>query len=145
MAQNYNTTGGMRWEDGDFNYDGNVDFLDQAILAQQYNSSLPTVVSLLLPLGVAMTLRRRRHTRRQGNKTGRMDQTLAALRRCETLEDRTTLLRGTAQARRANDLAAQTAVSSHSPWRLARSLALSIALPNRFWGRLGVERVAWNK
>jgi RNA-directed DNA polymerase len=43
------------------------------------------------------------------------------------------------------DLAAQTAGSCHGPWRLARSPALSIALPNRFWDWLGVERVAWNK
>jgi RNA-directed DNA polymerase len=39
------------------------------------------------------------------------------------------------------DLAAQTAGSCHGPWRLARSPALSIALPNRFWDWLGVERV----
>ena len=43
------------------------------------------------------------------------------------------------------DLAAQTAGSCHGPWRLARSPALSIALPNRFWDWMGVERVAWNK
>jgi RNA-directed DNA polymerase len=40
-------------------------------------------------------------------------------------------------------LAAQTAGSGRGPWRLARSPALSIALPNRFWDWLGVERVAW--
>jgi RNA-directed DNA polymerase len=39
------------------------------------------------------------------------------------------------------DLAAQTAASAHGPWRLSRSPALSIALPNRFWDWLGVERV----
>jgi RNA-directed DNA polymerase len=39
------------------------------------------------------------------------------------------------------NLAAQTAGSCHGPWRLARSPALSIALPNRFWDWLGVERV----
>jgi len=39
------------------------------------------------------------------------------------------------------DLAAQTAASCHGPWRLSRSPALSIALPNRFWDWLGVERV----
>ncbi len=38
-------------------------------------------------------------------------------------------------------LAAQTAASAHGPWRLSRSPALSIALPNRFWNWLGVERV----
>lgn len=43
------------------------------------------------------------------------------------------------------DLAAQTAGSGHGPWRLAKSPALSIALPNRFWDWLGVERVAWSK
>jgi RNA-directed DNA polymerase len=43
------------------------------------------------------------------------------------------------------DLAAQTAGSCHGPWRLAKSPALSIALPNRFWDWLGIPRVAWNK
>jgi RNA-directed DNA polymerase len=42
------------------------------------------------------------------------------------------------------DLAAQTAGSCHGPWRLAKSPALSIALPNRFWDWLGIPRVAWN-
>lgn len=40
------------------------------------------------------------------------------------------------------ELAAQTAGSCHGPWRLARSPALSIALPNAFWDWLGIERVA---
>ena len=40
------------------------------------------------------------------------------------------------------DLAAQTAGSCHGPWRLARSPALSVALPNRFWDWLGVPRIA---
>jgi RNA-directed DNA polymerase len=40
------------------------------------------------------------------------------------------------------DLAAQTAGSCHGPWRLARSPALNIALPNAFWDWLGIERVA---
>ena len=39
------------------------------------------------------------------------------------------------------ELAAKTAASSHGPWRLSRSPALSIAFPNRFWDWLGVERV----
>jgi RNA-directed DNA polymerase len=39
------------------------------------------------------------------------------------------------------DLAARTAGSSHGPWRLSRSPALSIALPNRFWDWMGLERV----
>jgi RNA-directed DNA polymerase len=39
------------------------------------------------------------------------------------------------------DLAAQTAASCHGPWRLSRSPALSFALPNQLWDRLGVERV----
>jgi RNA-directed DNA polymerase len=41
-----------------------------------------------------------------------------------------------------DQLAAQTAASSHGPWRLSRSPALSRALPNRFWTWLGVERLA---
>ncbi|WP_454625008.1 group II intron reverse transcriptase/maturase [Bradyrhizobium cenepequi] len=40
------------------------------------------------------------------------------------------------------DLAAQTAGSPHGPWRLANSPALTIALPNRFLGSLGLASVA---
>jgi len=36
------------------------------------------------------------------------------------------------------DLAAQTAGSPHGPWRLSRSPALSIALPNASWTSLGL-------
>jgi len=36
------------------------------------------------------------------------------------------------------DLAAQTAGSSHGPWRLANSPALSIALPNAYFAELGL-------
>ena len=36
------------------------------------------------------------------------------------------------------DLAAQTAGSSHSVWRVSRSPALNIALPGKFWRSLGV-------
>jgi RNA-directed DNA polymerase len=39
------------------------------------------------------------------------------------------------------DLAAQTVGSCHGSWRLAKSPALSIALPNRLWDRLGIERL----
>jgi RNA-directed DNA polymerase len=40
------------------------------------------------------------------------------------------------------DLAAQTAGSPHGPWRLAASPALNIALPNDFFGSLGLASVA---
>jgi RNA-directed DNA polymerase len=40
------------------------------------------------------------------------------------------------------DLAAQTAGSPHGPWRLANSPALATALPNRFFGSLGLASVA---
>jgi RNA-directed DNA polymerase len=40
------------------------------------------------------------------------------------------------------DLAAQTAGSPHGPWQLANSPALSKALPNRFFGSLGLASVA---
>ena len=40
------------------------------------------------------------------------------------------------------DLAAQTTGSPHGPWRLANSPALSIALPNSFFGLLGLASVA---
>jgi RNA-directed DNA polymerase len=40
------------------------------------------------------------------------------------------------------DLAAQTAGSPHGPWRLANSPALTIALPNRFFGSIGLASVA---
>jgi len=36
------------------------------------------------------------------------------------------------------DLAAQTAGSAHGPWRLSRSPALNIALPNAFFNSLGL-------
>jgi RNA-directed DNA polymerase len=40
------------------------------------------------------------------------------------------------------ELAAQTVGSCHGSWRLSKSPALGIALPNRLWERLGIERVA---
>jgi RNA-directed DNA polymerase len=40
------------------------------------------------------------------------------------------------------DLAAQTAGSPHGPWRLAASPALTFALPNDFFGSLGLASVA---
>lgn len=40
------------------------------------------------------------------------------------------------------DLAAQTAGSCHGPWRLARSPALSFALPNAYWVSLGLPTLA---
>jgi RNA-directed DNA polymerase len=40
------------------------------------------------------------------------------------------------------DLAAQTAGSPHGPWRLSKSPALSIALPNAFFAALGVATLA---
>jgi RNA-directed DNA polymerase len=40
------------------------------------------------------------------------------------------------------DLAVGTVATRHGPWRLSRSVALSIALPNKFWDWLGIERVA---
>jgi RNA-directed DNA polymerase len=39
------------------------------------------------------------------------------------------------------DLAVRTIATRHGPWRLSRSVALSIALPNKLWDWLGVERV----
>jgi RNA-directed DNA polymerase len=39
------------------------------------------------------------------------------------------------------DLAAQTAGSRHGPWRISKSPALSVALPNALWDRLGVLRL----
>lgn len=39
------------------------------------------------------------------------------------------------------DLAAQTAGSSHGPWRLANSPALAMALPNAFFDSLGIPRL----
>jgi RNA-directed DNA polymerase len=39
------------------------------------------------------------------------------------------------------DLAAKTAGSAHGPWRLANSPALSIALPNAYFGSLGIPRL----
>jgi len=39
------------------------------------------------------------------------------------------------------DLAAQTAGSSHGPWRISNSPALSIALPNAYFDSLGLPRL----
>ena len=39
------------------------------------------------------------------------------------------------------DLAARTAGSADGPWRLARSPALAIALPNAYFDRLGLPRL----
>jgi len=40
------------------------------------------------------------------------------------------------------DLAAQTAASSHGPWRLSASPALSVAFPNAYFDSLGLPRLA---
>jgi RNA-directed DNA polymerase len=40
------------------------------------------------------------------------------------------------------DLAAQTAGSPHGPWRISRSPALSMALPDAFWKQLGLPSLA---
>jgi len=42
------------------------------------------------------------------------------------------------------ELAAQTAGSTHGPWRISRSPALSYALPNAFFDALGLPRLASN-
>jgi RNA-directed DNA polymerase len=39
------------------------------------------------------------------------------------------------------NLAAQTAGSSHGPWRISRSPALSYAMPDDFWVKLGLPRL----
>ena len=38
-------------------------------------------------------------------------------------------------------LSARTAGSNHGPWRASRSLAMSYAMPNAFWERLGLPRL----
>jgi RNA-directed DNA polymerase len=40
------------------------------------------------------------------------------------------------------DLVAQTAGSSHGPWRIAKSPALNYAFPNAYWDSLGLVRLA---
>jgi RNA-directed DNA polymerase len=42
----------------------------------------------------------------------------------------------------AKDLAAQTAGSSHGPWRISKSPALNYALPNAFFTKLGLPALA---
>ena len=43
-----------------------------------------------------------------------------------------------------HDLAAQSAGSSHSVWRLSRSPVLNFALPGKFWKSLGLPSLAIN-
>jgi RNA-directed DNA polymerase len=77
-----------------------------------------------------------------------LDQWIRRRLRCLVLRHWKTGRRRFAELRKrgvGKGLAAQTAGSGHGPWRLAKSPALSIALPNRFWDWLGVARVAWNK
>jgi hypothetical protein len=68
LADNWNTSSGMDWEDADFNWDGAVDSADYTILALYYGSGTggggspvpePGIVSLLSLAAVALVLRRR--------------------------------------------------------------------------------------
>lgn len=43
------------------------------------------------------------------------------------------------------DLAAQTAGSTHGPWRMANSPALTIALPNAYFNSLGIPRLTGHR
>ena len=44
------------------------------------------------------------------------------------------------------ELAAQTAGSTHGPWRISRSPALSYALPSAFFAALGLPRlISYNR
>ena len=76
--------------------------------------------------------------------TRALDEWIRRRLRCIVLKHWKTGRRRFAELRKrgvGKSLAAQTAGSCHGPWRLSRSPALSIALPNRFWDWLGVERV----
>lgn len=42
-------------------------------------------------------------------------------------------------------LAAQTAASSHGPWRIGQSPALSLAFPDVNFGQIGLFRLAWRR
>ena len=60
----------------------------------------------------------------------------------ETVETRNgTISPNSANGERGQDLAAQTAGSSHGPWQLANSPALNIALPNAYFDSLGIPRL----
>ena len=67
-----------------------------------------------------------------------VDQATAALHRLEAVETWAHPLCGTAKPGVGKDLAARTAGSAHGPWRLSNSPALAIALPNAFFGSLGL-------
>ena len=43
------------------------------------------------------------------------------------------------------ELAAKTAGSAHGPWRLANSLALTVALPNAYFDSLGIPRLTTSR
>ena len=74
-------------------------------------------------------------------QTRPVDQTTAARYRLEAVEAWAYALCEAATPR-PGDLAAQTAGSPHGPWRLSNSPALTIALPNAFFGSLGVATLA---
>jgi hypothetical protein len=55
LAQNYNSTGGKSWAEGDFTGDGNVDFNDLVMLAQRYNTSLAAVGGAAPAVGASVS------------------------------------------------------------------------------------------
>ena len=54
IAQNYNTAGGKTFPDGDFNYDGTVDFNELVLLAQRHNTTLAVAAAATPVAGAAM-------------------------------------------------------------------------------------------
>jgi len=74
--------------------------------------------------------------------TGRMDPAKVTERPVETVEAGPHTLQGVKGRGVAKDLAAQTAGSSHGPWRISKSPALNYALPNVFFTKLGLPTLA---
>ncbi len=70
-----------------------------------------------------------------------MDTPSSAVHDLEAMEVRPATVPAVTPTRVDKDLAASTAGSPHGPWRVANSLALSIALPLAYFDSLGLPQL----
>ena len=71
-----------------------------------------------------------------------MDKAAPALRRLEAVETGAKTVYGITHARGKEGASRPNGGSTHGPWRISRSPALSYALPNAFFDALGLPRLA---